>query len=66
MSEDSEKTEESTERARDIRVLVQWSWILPVLESDSFALRAATGRDDDTEDDQADNRDDLDTGKPWD
>ena len=64
LGEDGEETEESTEISRNVGELVERSWVLPVLETDDLAFGSTTGRDDDTEDNETDNGNDLDTGEP--
>lgn len=64
LGEDGPETEESTETAGDTRVLGEWTWVLPVLETDLLTVGSTTSRDDDTENDQTDNGQDLDGSEP--
>jgi hypothetical protein len=62
--DDGVVTKETSPRALDTLVLDKRSGVLPVLETVSLVVGTATGRDDDTKDDEGNNGDDLDRGEP--
>jgi hypothetical protein len=64
LGQDGPETEELTQRSGDLRVLGERSWFPPVLETDDLTGRSTASRDDDTEENETDNRQDFDGSEP--
>jgi hypothetical protein len=64
LGKDGPETEESTKSTLDTLVLDESTWGPPEPESDRRVVRSTSRGNDDTEDDETDNRQDLDRGKP--